>query len=259
MKLRNINHCVTNKGEIVMKKSITLLLFTLYFMVFNYTTAKAMHISEGFLSPKWCITYFLLVIPFFILGVRKIKRISSKNKDLKMLLALAAAYSFVLSAMKLPSVTGSSSHPTGTGLSAMIFGPTVSTVISTLVLIFQAIFLAHGGITTLGANVFSMGVIGPLVSYVIYRVFKRTNKSLAIFLSAMFGDLASYITTAMQLALAYPTSTGGVLESFIKFISIFAITQLPLAAIEGIFTVVIFNFLEKHSKSELRVLEEVIQ
>jgi cobalt/nickel transport system permease protein len=241
----------------IVKRSIALLLLSLYFIAFNDVTVKAMHIAEGFLMPKWCIVYFVLIMPFFILGLRRIKKISSRNKDLKMLLALAAAYCFVLSAMKLPSVTGSSSHPTGTGLSAIIFGPTVSSVISTLVLIFQAIFLAHGGITTLGANVFSMGVMGPLVAFAVYQLLKKVNRPLAIFLSAMLGDLATYITTAMQLAIAYPTSTGGVFESFGKFISVFAITQVPLAVIEGIFTVVIFNFLEKHSKSELRVLEEV--
>jgi cobalt/nickel transport system permease protein len=237
-----------------MKKYI-FLLYTVYFIIFNAIPAKAMHIAEGFLSPKWCILYFALVIPFFILGIRKIRRISLQNKDIKMLLAVVAAYCFILSAMKLPSITGSSSHPTGTGLSAVLFGPTVSVVISTIVLIFQAIFLAHGGLTTLGANVFSMGVAGPLAAYSIYFLLKRRNRTLAIFLAAMLGDLVTYITTSVELALAFPASTGGVLASFIKFISVFAITQIPLAVIEGILTVVVFNFLEKYSSSELRILE----
>lgn len=240
----------------VMKKGV-ILLYIVYFTIFNVVPAKAMHIAEGFLSPKWCIIYFAIIAPFFVLGVRKIRSLSSKNKDIKMLLALVAAFCFLLSAMKLPSITGSSSHPTGTGLSAIVFGPTVSVVISTIVLIFQAIFLAHGGLTTLGANIFSMGVVGPLVAFSIYSLFKGKSKSGAIFFAAMLGDLATYFVTAAELALAFPASSGGITTSLIKFISIFAVTQLPLAVIEGIFTVVVFNFIEKYSSNELRVLKEV--
>ena len=67
----------------------------------------------------------------------------------------------MLSALKIPSVTGSCSHPTGTGLGAVLFGPGVMTVLGTIVLLFQALLLAHGGLTTLGANVFSMAIVGP--------------------------------------------------------------------------------------------------
>jgi cobalt/nickel transport system permease protein len=150
-----------------MKKG-AVLLFTVYFLIFNVTQVSAMHIGEGFLSPIWCILYFVLAAPFFLLGIRKIRKVTSKNKDIMMLLALVAAFSFVLSSMKLPSITGSSSHPTGTGFGAILFGPFVMTVISSIVLVFQAIFLAHGGLTTLGANVFSMGAVGPLAAYIIY-------------------------------------------------------------------------------------------
>ena len=69
----------------------------------------------------------------------------------KVLLGLAGGFVFVLSALKIPSVTGSCSHPTGTGLGAIIFGPTTMTVVGLIVLLFQALLLAHGGLTTLGA------------------------------------------------------------------------------------------------------------
>lgn len=217
--------------------------------------ARAMHISEGFLPPQWCAFYFVISAPFLYLGLRDINKKTAKNKDLKMLLALVGAYAFALSAMKIPSVSGSCSHPTGTGFGAVIFGPFVMGVISTIVLLFQALFLAHGGITTLGANVFSMGIVGPIVSFLVYRMIKNTNKKAAVFAAAMFGDLATYLTTAVQLALAFPA--GGVLVSFIKFISIFALTQIPLAVIEGIITVIIFEFIEKYSAKELKELGEV--
>jgi cobalt/nickel transport system permease protein len=86
---------------------------------------------------------------------------------------------------------------------------------------------------------------------------KKKNKTAAIFLGATFGDLVTYVTTAFQLSLAFPAANGGIFAAFIKFISIFGITQIPLAVIEGLFTVMIFKFVEKHSANELRVLEEV--
>ena len=66
---------------------------------------------------------------------------------------------FVISSLKIPSVTGSCSHMTGTGLGAILFGPTAAGVLGLIVLLFQAILLAHGGLTTLGANTFSMAIV----------------------------------------------------------------------------------------------------
>ena len=85
-------------------------------------TAFAMHIMEGFLPPVWALIWWLLFIPFLILGVRQLKQIVSRNSHQKVLLALCGAFIFVLSALKLPSVTGSCSHPTGVGLAIILFG-----------------------------------------------------------------------------------------------------------------------------------------
>ena len=212
----------------------------------------AMHIAEGFLPPLWSGLYFLLIIPFMYLGIRDIKRKGKLTNDMKLFIAVAGAYCFVLSALKLPSVTGSASHPTGTGLGAVLFGPFVMTVISSIVLLFQSLFLAHGGLTTLGANTFSMGVVGPIVAYATYRLSGR-NK-VGIFLAAALGDIATYIVTAIQLAIAHPAEVGGISASLVKFLSIFAITQIPLAIAEGILTVIIFNIIEKYSQNELDAL-----
>jgi cobalt/nickel transport system permease protein len=215
--------------------------------------AFAMHISEGFLPPKWSVFYFLLSAPFIAIGLKQIRTKAGKNKDIKMLLGLVAAYAFILSAMKLPSITGSCSHPTGTGLSAIIFGPFITGVVGLLVLLFQAIFLAHGGITTLGANTFSMAIGGPIAAYTTYTLLKNKNKKVAVFLSAALGDLVTYFITAVQLGLAFP-GKGGFFIAFAKFFSIFSITQIPLAIIEGIVTVLIFEFIEKYSKEEINCL-----
>lgn len=215
------------------------------FMLLSAST-YSMHIMEGYLPVKWASLWFIVCIPFWIFGIMKLSKEVKGSIEDKLTLALAGAFIFVLSALKIPSVTGSSSHPTGVGLSAILFGPFVTSILGTIVLIFQAVLLAHGGLTTLGANAFSMAVVGPLISYSIYKLLKNKNKSLAIFLAASIGNLSTYVVTSIQLALANPSATGGFLESFVKFAMVFAVTQIPLAIIEGLLTNVVMNILDKY-------------
>jgi cobalt/nickel transport system permease protein len=100
-----------------------------YLVLGSTPPAQAMHIMEGFLPVQWAIFWWLVALPFFVLGVRSLTRITQENPELKLLIALSGAFSFVLSALKIPSVTGSCSHPTGTGLGAVLFGPQVMTVL----------------------------------------------------------------------------------------------------------------------------------
>lgn len=223
----------------------------------NYpVSAYGMHIMEGFLPVKWCVFWGAVTLPFLVMGMMSIRKTVREHPESKMLLGLAGAFTFVLSALKIPSVTGSCSHPTGVGLGTVLFGPTAMTVLGLIVLIFQALLLAHGGITTLGANTFSMAVVGPIIAFGVYRMCMKlkTPAWLGVFLAAFFGDLLTYVTTAFQLALAFPDQVGGFTVSLIKFMGIFAVTQVPLAISEGILTVIIFNFLVVHNKRELEQL-----
>ncbi|GAB4312012.1 MAG: cobalt ECF transporter S component CbiM [Methanobacteriaceae archaeon] len=204
-----------------------------------------MHIMEGFLPWQWCLFWYIISIPIVIYGIIQIKKVTDKRPESKPLLAVSGAFMFVLSSLKLPSVTGSCSHPTGNGLGAIIFGPAVTAVLASIVLVFQALLLAHGGITTLGANIFSMGIVGPLAAWLIYKGSKKVGISIsvAVFLAAFCGDLLTYITTAIQISLAFPLPTFG--EAFSKFMIIFAYTQVPLAVAEGLLTVIIWDYILK--------------
>jgi cobalt/nickel transport system permease protein len=175
-----------------------------FYLIFGSAdAAHAMHIAEGFLPAPWAAFWWAVSLPFFLVGLRSLTRITKQNPELKLFLALAGAFTFVLSALKIPSVTGSCSHPTGTGLGTILFGPLTMTVLSSMVLLFQAVLIAHGGVTTLGANMFSMAIVGPLVAYVVYNAVMQTGKQrLAVFLAAMLQDLMTYLITAVQLALA---------------------------------------------------------
>ena len=213
-----------------------------------------MHIAEGFLPPLHAAAWTAVAAPFVAHGVREIRRTVRAHPESKLLLGAAGAFSFVLSAVKLPSVTGSSSHPTGMGEGSIIFRPPVMAALGTIVLLFQALLLAHGGLTTLGANVVSMAVVGPWAGYGVYRSLRRAPFSVAVFCGVAVTTLATYMTTATQLALAFPDAASGFASAWLRFAGIFAVTQVPLAVVEGFVGVLLLNALRSWAGPELRGL-----
>ena len=205
-------------------------------------SASAMHIMEGALPASSCIAWGVLSIPFLIAGFFSIKKTLNHDRSTITLLAMSGAFVFVISSLKIPSVTGSCSHMTGTGLGA-------------IVLVFQAILLAHGGLTTIGANIFSMSVAGPFVSYGIFAACNKmkVNKKISVFLAATLGDLFTYCITAFQLAFAHHADTT-LAHALGEFLVIFAPTQIPLAIVGGILTVLIITALESFAKTELKAV-----
>lgn len=240
---------MTKREKILLKASVA---FAAVFAV--APASNAMHIMEGYLPAGYCVAWGVVCLPFLIAGFVSLRNKVKENRRNMTLIAMAGAFIFVISSLKIPSVSGSCSHMTGTGLGAILFGPAAVSVLGIIVLIFQALLLAHGGLTTLGANTFSMAVAGPLVSFGLYKLCGKlkVNRRVSIFLAAFLGDLFTYCVTSFQLAFAYPSEAGGVAASAVKFLGVFAPTQLPLAVIEGILTVVIMIALESYAGQELR-------
>ena len=227
--------------------------FALYFGLIP--AAGAMHIMEGYLPVGFCVLWGVICLPFLAAGLMSIRKVINENRRALILLAMSGAFIFVISSLKIPSWTGSCSHMTGTGLGAILFGPVAVSILGLIVLLFQAILLAHGGLTTLGANTFSMAVAGPLVSFGVYKLGKKLKLPLYInvFLAAFLGDLFTYCVTAVQLGLAQHADTT--LPAAIgRFLLVFAPTQLPLAVIEGLLTCMIVMGLETYAKPELRAV-----
>lgn len=243
-------------GRLNVLKKLLKLVYFLPILLIVPNRANAMHIMEGFLPIEWAIFWWAISLPFIIMGIRSIRKTVKEHPETKMMLGLSGAFAFVLSALKIPSVTGSCSHPTGVGLGTVLFGPLAMSVVGSIVLLFQALLLAHGGLTTLGANAFSMAVAGPIIAWYVFKGAQKAgwSFSVAVFLAAMLGDLGTYTITSFQLALAFPSEAGGMLASFAKFASIFSFTQIPLAISEGLLTVIVMNFLRKYNVAELHML-----
>ncbi|MDO4761006.1 MAG: energy-coupling factor ABC transporter permease [Corynebacterium sp.] len=213
-----------------------------------------MHIAEGFLPVSHAVAWTAAAAPFVIHGALRVNRQIKQQPETGMLLGAAGAFTFVLSALKIPSVTGSSSHPTGTGLGAVLFKPPVMAFVGTIVLLFQALLLAHGGITTLGANAFSMAIIGPWVGYGAWKLIRSLGGSfdVGIFCAAVFADFSTYVVTAFQLSLAHHANGFG--HALSTFLALYAPTQVPLAIVEALVTVLIARTLRRVATSDLITL-----
>ncbi len=201
---------------------------------------------EGFLSPLWCIFWWLVAVPCLILGMKQLNRVVRSDREALPLLGVTGGFIFLLSSLKLPNPFGTSSHATGTGLSAICFGPWVTSIVCAIVLLFQSLLLAHGGLSTLGANIVSMGVAGPFAGYLVYRVLKDTRAGIPaiVFLATATADLVTYTVTSLQLALGSVSPVNGdPTTAFIVYLGIFAIPQILIAVLEGAVLSLVFKYI----------------
>ncbi|MBM3787740.1 MAG: energy-coupling factor ABC transporter permease [Acidobacteria bacterium] len=206
-----------------------------------------MHISEGFLPWTHAAGWTLISAPCFVYSLRCASVEMAAGPEARLRLAAAAGFLFALSALKLPSFAGSCSHATGVALGAILIGPAVMPALAFVVLLFQALILAHGGVTSLGANLFSLGVVGPMVAWLIAG--SSTPSRARAFLAGFVGSLCVYAATSAELALAFPDAAGGVSSAFARFAGLFAITQVPISAVEGIVTAVVVATVNSYTQS----------
>lgn len=207
-------------------------------LVLSADHAYAMHISEGILPLPWAALWFAVAIPFIAYGLYRLKVISQDDLSYKPLVGLMAAVVFIISCMPVPvPFAGTCSHPCGTGMSGILVGPAISVVITAVALFIQAVLLAHGGLSTFGADVVSMGVMGSLAGYLTFRALRavRVNMAISGFMAGLFADWATYLTTAMELA-AGIKGESAFLPLFWKVLIAFVPTQLPLGILEGAMT-----------------------
>jgi cobalt/nickel transport system permease protein len=218
--------------------------------------ALAMHLSEGILPAGWAILWFAAAIPFVAWGIVQINRKKKLDPSYLPLLGIFGAAVFVFSVFPIPvPVAGSTAHPAGTGMSAIFLGPFASVVVAFVSLLLQALFLAHGGLTTLGANTFSMGVMGSFGAFAAYLLCRKGGLSLfwCGFAAGATADLVTYFGTSFALASAlhgtqpFLTVLGQIYLAFMP-------TQVPLAILEGAVTGGLLVYVQKHRPDIIRRL-----
>jgi len=221
--------------------------------------AHAMHISDGVLPPSWAAFWWALAIPFVVIGIKAYEK--EKNGAKKPFIGLIGSAVFIISCMPVPvPVAGSCSHPCGTGLAALLIGPKLTVAISSVALVLQALFLAHGGITTMGANIFSMGVAGAFSGYFVFRAANKLGLGIfsSTFLAGLVSDWATYAVTSLELASGLG-SGGSAPAMFGALLAAFAPTQIPLGIMEGFVTASAFKFItERRPDLSLTPVKETV-
>jgi cobalt/nickel transport system permease protein len=206
-----------------------------------------MHISEGILTLPVVAATTVVAVPFFAKGITEIKKKADEDPAVKPMIGLVSAAVFVISALPIPSpVSGSSAHPTAIAIAAILLGPWAAVTVTGIVLMLQALFMAHGGISSWGANTMNMGIFGGFVAYGIYLAFKRTNLPLwiGLALAGSVADLVVYFGTSATMAVALHGDRSVIdmtMATFVLFLPSLAL----LIVLDGLFTVGLFNFIRE--------------
>ena len=207
-------------------------------------TAFAMHIADGILPLPWAGLWWAVALPFLGWGLRELRMLRRATPHIKALVGLVGAAVFVISCVPIPVPTaGTSSHPCGTGLAAIFIGPGLTVVVASVALVLQALFLADGGLTSLGADLFSLGVAGAYVGFGAFWLARRLGlpATVGAFLAGILSDWATYAMTSIELASALHGS-GSVASMFLAILVAFVPTQLPLGILEGLLAAGAYRF-----------------
>jgi cobalt/nickel transport system permease protein len=174
-----------------------------------------MHIPDGYLSPATCAALYAGSAPFWYASLQKMKR--ALNTRTIPLLAVFAAFSFIIMMFNLPLPGGTTGHAAGIAIAVIVLGPYASMLAISIALVIQAVFFGDGGITAIGANCFNMAIAGSLTSYLVYRSvagrapIESPRRVAAAALAGYLGINFAALLTALEFGiqpLLYHDATG---------------------------------------------------
>ena len=161
-----------------------------------------MHIPDGYLGPKTCLTLYSVMGVVWYVALRRTR--DSLNTEQLPLCAFAAAFMFVVMMFNFPLPGGTTAHITGAAIVAVVLGPWAAIVAVSVTLLLQALLFGDGGITTFGANSFNMAFITSLVAYYLYSAIESGERKrifLASFVAAYAGVSLSALAAALELGI----------------------------------------------------------
>lgn len=227
----------------------------------------AMHIPDGYLSPLTSLVMFLLVLPFWVIGVRRIRQ--NMNARSVPLIALVAAFSFVIMMFNVPLPGGTTGHAVGAALAAIVLGPEVATIAVSIALIIQAFFFGDGGILAIGANSFNMAVVIPYVAAAVYRYFARNTAltssrrlvgaALGGWLGVTVGAFFAGVEFGLQPLLFRAPDGAPLYAPYPLSVAIPAMViphALVASAVEGLLTALVVAYLQRSNIGVLEAAEK---
>jgi len=226
-----------------------------------------MHIPDGYLGPATSGFFYVVMVPIWTLASKIVKK-TLKAKQVP-LLAIGAAFSFLIMMFNVPIPGGTTGHAVGGVLVAILLGPWSACIAITVALVVQALLFGDGGITAVGANCFNMAFVLPFVGYYVYRVLSRNaaagsgSRVVAAGAGAYLGINAAALIAGIEFGiqpLLHHTATGQALYCpyGIKaaVIAMCSGHLLIFGWVEAIVTALVVKYLQKQDSALLNVTVE---
>jgi len=217
-----------------------------------------MHIPDGYLGPATCGFFYLAMLPIWTIASRVVKK--TLNAKQIPLLAIGAAFSFVIMMFNLPIPGGTTGHAVGGVLVAILLGPWAACIAITVALVIQALLFGDGGVTAIGANCFNMAFVLPFAGYYIYKAIScksAISSNRRVIAAGIAGYAALNIAAGMTgfvfglQPLLYRTPGGQALYCpyglNVTLPVMLGEHLLVFGWVEAIVTALVIKYLQKHS------------
>ncbi|MBL6989739.1 MAG: energy-coupling factor ABC transporter permease [Bacteriovoracaceae bacterium] len=221
-----------------------------------------MHISEGIITGIPAAVFTVVSLGLVGVGAKEMTKFAKEFPEKKPLLGMAGAFIFFLSLIPIPAFTGTTSHPCGAPMAAILLGPWIGIALTGLSLFLQAAFFAHGGFSTWGANVIILGVGGAMCGWAAFKISRKVGLSLVVSaaIGGFIGNILTY--TFAGLTLASVLSTGPQPQyTFMQYLGViytaYLPTQGPIAIGELFMTGLIIKYVYEQRPEILESLKVV--
>jgi len=218
-----------------------------------------MHIAEGIITGGPAVAYGGVGLALMGWGAARMKRFIAKRPEGKPLLGMGGVIIFFISLMPIPAFTGTCTHPCGTPLVAILFGPAIAIALAGVSLLLQAAFFAHGGFSTWGANVLALGFFGSVFGWGTFRLARMARLPLwaAAGLGGLIGDLAVYGASGLILGTVLsraPEPQYTLVGYLVAIYAAYLPTQVPIALGEMLITGLALHYAWKQRPEVLEAL-----
>ncbi len=222
-----------------------------------------MHIPDGYLGPITCLAGFVVMIPVWGFASKKVN--DSVSRQHVPLLAMTAAFSFVVMMFNIPIPGGTTGHAVGAVLAAILIGPWAACLSITVALVIQALLFGDGGLTSLGISCFNMAFVMPLIGYFVYRLISLRSQPtefrrvIAAGVAGYIGLVAASLCAGIEFGLQpllHHTPAGQPLYCpyglKTAIIAMLGSHVLVFGWIEGLVTALVIRYLQKQEPALLK-------
>ncbi|MFA5115210.1 MAG: cobalt transporter CbiM [Candidatus Omnitrophota bacterium] len=227
-----------------------------------------MHIPDGYLGPATCGIFYAVMLPVWTAASRIVKK-TLKARQVP-LLAIGAAFSFVIMMFNVPIPGGTTGHAVGAVLVAILVGPWAACIAVSIALIVQALLFGDGGVTAIGANCFNMAFIEVFAGYYLYRFISGSSPltSGRRVIAAGIGGYVALNIAALSAAimfgiqpLLHKTASGQALYCpyglNVAIPAMLGEHMLIFGWVEAVVTALVVKYLQKQDPSLLKSAEGV--